>query len=92
MEVPDRTAVLCDPVLFEYLHHDQRMRELTFALAIPALMMTSPGAKISTHGPQLEKYARSSRMLVAPTVTAVGSRAGLCPQASALLLPAETYE
>ena len=34
----------------------------------PALVISTPGAKMSTHEPKLEKYALLSSMSVAPTV------------------------
>lgn len=42
-----------------------------------ALVIASPGAKISTTDPKFEKSARTSLMVEAPTVMAVGARAGL---------------
>lgn len=38
--------------------------------------MLRPGAKMSTHLPKLEKYARSSPMVEAPTVMAPTAAAG----------------
>ena len=55
------------------------------------LMMSSPGAKTSTTDPKLEKEARASAIVVAPTVIAEGARAGLEVAASALSFPAATY-
>src|SRR5438046_1951960 len=51
-------------------------------------VMFTPGAKMSTHVPKLEKEARLSLMSVAPTVMAPGTRAGEKLHALALLLPA----
>ena len=53
--------------------------------------MSTPGANRSRHGPKFEKLGRWSVVgSVAPTVIAAGTRAGEKPQASALLLPADT--
>src|SRR5689334_4548635 len=53
-------------------------------------VMLLPGAKISTHVPKFENDARASVVVVAPTVIALGSRAGELPQASRLSFPAAT--
>ena len=50
--------------------------------------MLVPGAKISTQLPQLEKEALVSLSLMAPTVNAVGSRAGLVLHAELFLFAA----
>jgi hypothetical protein len=50
-----------------------------------------PGAKISTTEPKLENEDLASVMVEAPTVMAVGARAGLVLAASTLLFPAATY-
>ena len=52
--------------------------------------MPDPGAKMSTQVPQLEYDARASFISVAPTVSALAVLAGDWPQASLLLLPADT--
>lgn len=49
-------------------------------------LMLRPGAKMSTHWPWLEKYARSSPMVDAPTVTASLEAAGENVHASRLSL------
>lgn len=59
-------------------------------LPIQELMTFWPGAKMSTAAPKLEKDARASAMVLAPTVTAAAARAGLELAASTLLLPAAT--
>src|SRR5439155_4196684 len=58
------------------------------SLVIHDEVMFTPGAKMSTHVPKLEKEARLSLMSVAPTVMAPGTRAGEKLHALALLLPA----
>ena len=60
------------------------------SLPLYADVMPAPGAKISRHAPKLENEARASAVVVAPTVSAVGTRAGDELHASALLLPAAT--
>jgi hypothetical protein len=50
--------------------------------------MSWPGAKMSTQVPKLEKLARESDLVVAPTVIASLVRAGELPHAFALSLPA----
>lgn len=45
---------------------------------------------MSTTEPKLEKEARASAMVEAPTVTALGARAGEVDAASTLELPAAT--
>lgn len=59
-------------------------------LVIHALMMFCPGAKMSTTEPKLEKDARVSAIVVAPTVLALGARAGDVVPASAPSFPAAT--
>src|SRR5689334_17283432 len=51
-------------------------------------LISTPGAKMSTQVPKLEKDARRSDRSVAPTVMAAGSRAGDSLHASWLSLPA----
>src|SRR5919107_1071307 len=51
---------------------------------------STPGANRSTQLPQFENQARLSEASVAPTVIALGARAGLKSQASASELPAAT--
>ena len=58
------------------------------SLPLYADVMALPGAKMSTHVPKLENDARASVLVVAATVMACGARAGDCPHASALELPA----
>ena len=53
-------------------------------------MTFSPGAKMSTTEPKLEKEARASAIVLAPTVLAEGTRAGEVFAALALSLPAAT--
>ena len=62
----------------------------TVLLPIQALITFWPGAKISTTEPKLEKDARASAIVLAPTVMAEGARAGLVDAASLLSLPAAT--
>src|SRR5262245_12701226 len=50
--------------------------------------MLEPGAKMSTQVPMLENEDLASVRVVAPTVIAAATRAGLKPHALALLLPA----
>lgn len=57
---------------------------------IQADLIRTPGAKMSREVPKLEKLARASVLLVAPTVKAVGSEAGEKLLALALSLPAAT--
>jgi hypothetical protein len=52
--------------------------------------METPGAKISRALPKLEKEALVSELSVAPTVKAVGARAGDEVEASVALFPAAT--
>ncbi len=59
-------------------------------LPIQEEMTFWPGAKISTTEPKLEKEARASAMVLAPTVTAEGARAGDVVLASVLEFPAAT--
>jgi len=59
-------------------------------LVIHALMMFCPGAKMSTTEPKLEKDARVSAIVVAPTVLALGARAGDVVPAFAPSFPAAT--
>lgn len=63
---------------------------LTLTPPIHAEMTFWPGAKMSTIEPKLEKDARASAIVLAPTVIADGARAGENELASALLLPAAT--
>jgi len=53
-------------------------------------VMLAPGAKMSRQVPKLEKLARASLDVVAPTVIADGSEAGEELHAFVLLLPAAT--
>ena len=53
-------------------------------------MIDDPGANISRHVPKFEKLERESEIVVEPTVITVGSEAGVLPQASPELFPAET--
>jgi hypothetical protein len=56
-----------------------------------ALVMEAPGANMNKQPPTLEKEARVSLEVVAPTVMAEGAEAGDCAHASPpLLLPAAT--
>jgi len=59
-------------------------------LSIHALMIFCPGAKTSTTAPKLEKDARASAIVVAPTVFALGARAGDVFPALAPSFPAAT--
>jgi hypothetical protein len=59
-------------------------------LVIHELMTFCPGAKMSTTEPKLEKDARASAIVVAPTVFALGARAGDVFPASPPSLPAAT--
>jgi len=59
-------------------------------LPIHELMIFCPGAKMSTTEPKLEKDARVSAIVVAPTVFALGARAGDEFLASAPSFPAAT--
>ncbi len=63
---------------------------VALVLPIQELMTFCPGAKMSTTVPKLEKEARASAIVEAPTVLAEGARAGEVPLASALSLPAAT--
>ena len=63
----------------------------TVLLPIHALITFSPGAKMSTAEPKLEKEARASAIVLAPTVLAEGTRAGEVFAALALSLPAATW-
>jgi hypothetical protein len=63
---------------------------LTESEPIQEEMTLEPGAQTSTRAPKLEYEALASAMVAAPTVTAVGSRAGEKPEALALELPAAT--
>lgn len=60
------------------------------SLSFQALVMSCPGAKISTTPPKLLNEARWSRMLLAPTVMAGLARAGLTFAAFWFSLPAAT--
>ena len=51
-------------------------------------VMLEPGAKMSTQVPKFENDERASVLVVAPTVTALATRAGDELQAFALELPA----
>src|SRR3954453_6460925 len=53
-------------------------------------VMLLPGAKMSTHVPQLENEARASVLVVAPTEMAVGALPGEVLQASWFSFPAAT--
>lgn len=64
--------------------------ELTVVLPIHELITDCPGANTSTTEPKLEKDARASAMVVAPTVMADGARAGEVEPASKLSFPAAT--
>ena len=55
-----------------------------------AEVMLDPGAKMSTHGPKLEKDETVSDEVVEPTVIADGVLDGEKLQASAVLFPAAT--
>jgi hypothetical protein len=55
---------------------------------VRAEIMSTPGAKISTHVPKLEKDALESSSPVAPTVIAFKAEAGDVPQASLSEFPA----
>ena len=46
------------------------------SLVLQAEVMLEPGAKMSTHVPKLENEERASVLVVDPTVTALGTRAG----------------
>ena len=46
------------------------------SLVHQAEVMLEPGAKMSTHVPKLENEERASVLVVDPTVTALGTRAG----------------
>lgn len=59
-------------------------------LPIHELMTFCPGAKTSTTEPKLENDARTSAMVLAPTVTALGALAGEVVPASTFELPAAT--
>jgi hypothetical protein len=52
-------------------------------LPIQSDVMFTPGAWMSTHGPQFEKEAKKSLLAVAATVIAVGALAGEAVHASA---------
>ena len=60
------------------------------SLVRQADVMACPGANQSMHEPQLEKDAFASLIVLAPTVMASDTRAGLNWQAGALELPAAT--
>lgn len=62
----------------------------TSVLPIQALVISTPGAKISTTDPKFENEAISSAIVVAPTVFAEGARAGLVSPASTPSFPAAT--
>lgn len=59
-------------------------------LPIHELMTFWPGAKISTIAPKLENEALASAMVEAPTVIALGARAGEVFAASTFEFPAAT--
>ena len=58
--------------------------------ALVAEVMAEPGANRSTHVPQFEKLDRTSEEVLAPTVSAVSSEAGVELQASMFSFPAAT--
>ena len=60
------------------------------ALVLQADVMLVPGAKMSRQLPKFEYDARASVLVVAPTVSAVATRAGDDVQASTFELPAAT--
>jgi hypothetical protein len=60
------------------------------SLVFQSEVMPEPGANRSTQVPKFEYEARASVEVVAPTVIALGARAGDEVHASALLLPAAT--
>ncbi len=68
----------------------EESRRTEFVRPIQADVTFTPGAKISTIFPKLENEARSSSMVLAATVTALGSRAGEVFPASSLEFPAAT--
>ena len=59
-------------------------------LVFQAEVMLEPGANTSRQVPKFENDERASVLVVAPTVSAAGTRAGELPQASAFELPAAT--
>lgn len=59
-------------------------------LPIHELIISEPGAKMSTQEPKLDHDDRESRIVVAPTVTAEGERPGDFPHASFPSFPAAT--
>lgn len=63
----------------------------TMVLPIQELVMSCPGAKMSTTEPKFEKEARVSVMVEAPMVLATPTRAGLVLPAFALSFPAATF-
>src|SRR5262245_35204659 len=63
---------------------------MAVSLLFQALVTSTPGANRSRQVPKLEKGARESAPVEAPTVIAAGVRAGEKKQASKLLLPAAT--
>ena len=93
MDVPLRVALLYfDQAISQRQEQCQARGQTrpTVVPSIPALMTSTPGAKMSTSGPKFEKSARTSLMLVAPTVIASATRAGLWLVASRFLFPADT--
>ena len=66
------------------------MSLVAVVLPIHALITFCPGAKMSTTEPKLEKDARASAIVVAPTVFALGARAGDVFPASTPSFPAAT--
>lgn len=67
-----------------------KRQRLTVSLSFQVLITFNPGAKMSTTDPKLEKDARSSVIVVAPTVITSETRAGEVLMASALSFPAAT--
>ena len=63
---------------------------LTVSFSFQVLITLSPGANTSTTDPKLENEARSSRIVLAPTVMTSSTRAGDLYVASPLLFPAAT--
>lgn len=59
-------------------------------LPIHELIISEPGAKMSTQEPKLDHDDRESRIVIAPTVTAEGERPGDFPHASFPSFPAAT--
>ena len=69
------------------------MPEMVFVASldpIHVLLMSKPGAKMSTHLPWLEKTAMESSMVEAPTVIGREAAAGEYSHAFSLSLPAAT--